>query len=57
VDGYLAIFLLLLRNSSRILVFVLVLFASTGVRRGVSRGEEDGRRLPALWVGHPFNDR
>jgi hypothetical protein len=25
-----------------------------GVRRGVFRGVEDGRRLPALWVGHPI---
>jgi hypothetical protein len=24
-----------------------------GVRRGVSEGVEDGRRLPVLWVSHP----
>jgi hypothetical protein len=23
------------------------------VRRGVSKEVEDGRRLPALWAGHP----
>jgi hypothetical protein len=27
------------------------------VREGVSKGEEDGRRLPALWEGHPPNGR
>jgi hypothetical protein len=25
------------------------------VREGVSKEEEDGRRLPTLWVGHPPN--
>jgi hypothetical protein len=24
-----------------------------GVRRGVSKGVENSRRLPALWAGHP----
>jgi hypothetical protein len=28
---------------------------SRPVRRGVSKGEEDGRKLSALWVGHPPN--
>jgi hypothetical protein len=28
-----------------------------GIRRGVSKGVEDGHRLPALWVGHPLNRR
>jgi hypothetical protein len=30
---------------------------SRPVRRGVSKGEEDGRRLPALRAGHPPNGR
>jgi hypothetical protein len=25
---------------------------TVGVRRGVSKGVKDGRRLPALWAGH-----
>jgi hypothetical protein len=28
-----------------------------GVREGVSKGEEDGRRTPALRVGYPLNGR
>jgi hypothetical protein len=28
---------------------------SRGVPRGASKGEEDGRRPPALWMGHPSN--
>jgi hypothetical protein len=28
-----------------------------GVQRGVSKGVEDGRKLPTLWVGHPGNGR
>jgi hypothetical protein len=27
----------------------------TPVLRGVSKGVEDGCRLPSLWVGHPWN--
>jgi hypothetical protein len=28
---------------------------SMGVWRGVSKGVEDGRRMPTLWAGHPCN--
>jgi hypothetical protein len=30
---------------------------SRPVRRGVSKGVEDGRRPPVLWAGHPQNGR
>jgi hypothetical protein len=32
-------------------------YGSIRVRRGVSKGREDGRWPLALWAGHPFNDR
>jgi hypothetical protein len=34
-----------------------VLNPNRPVREGVSKGEVDGRRLPALWASHPPNGR
>jgi hypothetical protein len=46
-------------RSKRVIASQFFRFASEfrsfnrGVRRGVSKGVEDGRRLLALWAGHP----